>query len=70
MLLYCPAPHEVHLALPFESEDWPALHCVQLVDFDVSLTVPIAHLWHSSRPVSLPNSPGKHGRQDAALVES
>ena len=64
-LLYCPAPHDVHLALPFESEDCPASHKEQFVDFGVSLTLPIGHLWQDNRPVSLPNSPGKHGRHEA-----
>ena len=70
MLLYCPAPHDVHLALPFESDDQPASQSAHKVEAWVSLTLPIAHLWHCNMPVVLPNSPGKHGRQDAALVES
>ena len=65
MLLYLPAPHDVHLALPFESDDLPVSQSVQLVDLEISLILPTGHLWHSSSPVSLPNSPGKHGRHPA-----
>jgi hypothetical protein len=63
-LLNCPAPQDVHLALPFESENCPAAHKEQLVDCGVSLTLPIAHMWQDCMPVSLPNLPGMHGKQN------
>jgi hypothetical protein len=65
MLLYRPAPHAVHLALPTESDDWPALQWEHPVAFWSSLTFPMSHSWHACMPVTFPNHPGKHGRQDA-----
>jgi hypothetical protein len=63
--LYLPAPHGVHLALPSESDDWPAKQSEQFHDSDVALTFPTSHLWHDFKLVSLPNSPGKHGKHEA-----
>jgi hypothetical protein len=53
------------LALPSELEDCPALQCEQLVDCATSLILPTAHFEQECSPVSLPNSPGKHGKQNA-----
>ena len=69
-LLYLPAPHAAHLALPFVSEDWPASQSEQFQDPEFPLTLPAAHLWHAFvMPVSLPNSPGKHGRHEAWPID-
>ena len=43
-LLYCPAPHDVHLALPSESDDWPATQSVHAVELEDALTLPLGHL--------------------------
>jgi hypothetical protein len=64
-LLYVPAPHGVHLALPSAFENDPTLQSVQFQDAAVSLTVPTPHLWHDFMPVMLPNSPGKQGKHEA-----
>ena len=64
-MLYCPAPHDVHLALPFVSDDWPASQSEHIVAFWSSLTFPTSHSWHAGMPVTFPNHPGKHGRHDA-----
>ena len=41
---YCPGMHDVHLALPSESDDWPAKHSEQFHDSDAALTFPTLHL--------------------------
>ena len=63
-LLYCPAPHDVHLALPFESEDCPASHKEQFFEPATLLTLPGSHSVQLFMPEARPNSPGRHGRQN------
>ena len=70
MSLNCPAPHAVHLALPFVYDDWPASQSEHTDALALSLTLPCTHWKHACSPVSLPNCPGRHGRQDAWPVLS
>ena len=45
--------NDTHLALPSESEYCPTSQSEQFQDSGVSLILPIEHLWHDCRPVSL-----------------
>ena len=53
----------VHEALPFFDGFRPSGHSSQCPKPESLVTFPSAQRWHSYMPVSLPNSPGKHGKQ-------
>jgi hypothetical protein len=53
------------LALPASSDDWPIAQLTHSKAPALPLILPFLQLWHTARPVTLPNIPGKHAKHAA-----